>query len=1353
MDMSFHERDTECRLPYFYIHDMTTTTLRNKELFAYCCNNKIDASLIPKQLFDHISRNPSAKTELVVIQCYECDEKGCVKQDFKHLVTVVGQQYSHYVLDEIHGTFERKIAAADEYDFENREYLKHRFRRECFFSEDESNKRVSELFQQNERVFGNSHKFINEFCYDLYEKHTHPDFKGRLIRKPHGFGFPLLSRAPYVRSETVIFGDASYIEAVDDSHIKDYSYQHKTLSFDIETIMVDARGDKIDDQIIQISLVYQEGNRLYRVIGITVGDALETSNFYDYSHMQKFFSNELLPQTEIYCVSNEQRLIQTFIEIMTDVKPDYLAGYNVLGFDLQVLLKAADKYDIDLVKELSSMNGFGFNKFLIGKALSASRSRKANANISTLEDNELFNLSYKLFPGILVNDLYRCHKNEKLDELARSNLGIGKEDVSYADIPLLYYSDGHNGIEDRSKLLKYNVVDSLLCSALINTSDYFSCYKFFVTSSQSSKIPHSEFFNTQKTPMLAPLFYYAFRRKGMLQKMKLKPLKENNRLCITQLLRYYLYNVKGVTHPDAIDLIEKFNSGVIKTKTIQKHFDLHEKYGTRKTIDFQLALQILKEQYGDAKQKNTKHGSHFYTLTHLLLYLRFMTEPTEEEYDLDGLIEEYYKEKRIGRYSPVNVAKGRRLKRFKSDVIDKERAMTEQLKSFVRYLSRRHVAESCTISHLLHDYVSKELTLNKQNKEDIGRFAKYLNLNDEGKLCQSMRDFLFTYKNSTYGQRFQDRYTYETFCEEVFSIIGDHLLMEFDEKSKYDGAYVYLPSPGVVFDQPIACLDFSAMYPSIGINGNFGPETIVSRQTIIDNNLKKGEDYVVVNTHVRDDHKDIDIRQVSEQDATTYVCFLTTKHIKSTYCQVWEGLLNARLKYKKLIGTFDNVEDNMLVKLKSDVLKVIANSCYGILPHMKERKVSACITSKGRQHLQKTAWYLEENRNAKTVYGDTDSVMFHLNMTVDEIVEAYKNQVFFKNGWISERDTSSIDKYESDSYKQACIITKAVSIGIGKDLNEMHIRNPDRAIFGPPSKLEHEKVMLPFVIFGQKHYFAKIMDTDEENSYIVRGLDVLKRNRLLATEQIERAMFEDLLQRKPSTWRTYCLAKDVVSGLLNGDIDLNRIASRKKITVTQSRLNSSKADAGVKLFKLMKQRGEIIDTGGLDKINVNVVKVVNRENKKLSKIESLDYLRKLQRDNRPLDLDKHAIVQQILSEVLTVMSVVHPVGTFRYYQDLCNLSIAPDATSHDFEQFVSPEMAKRNKLEQKPSKPATKQLLNNTLHCFFEVTCVPKSVTSSKTSMKRIHEGNVQLKPTQKTLFGDVIHVTEPTRKKRKKCI
>ena len=1318
-----HQSATE----YFYIHDMDSTTISNKDIFRYCSLNKMDMQYIPEYIRNHITRYPDSQTEVVVIQCYECTYQGVVRQDHKYLVVVIGQYYTHYVNDEINGTERMQIASADEYDFKTKQFKERLVRRECFFSEQESSKRVVELVTNNQKVYGNSHRFINEFCYDLYCNYNDVNFKGRMIEKPTGLNKPFLMNESYVKGEFVIFGNARKLSVVDDSHIKTYTYEHKTLCFDIETIQVDANGNKTENRIIQLSVTYQEGKQLHRVIGITVDSSDKNPSFYDYNHMSQYF--ETYPITEIYCVSDEKRLIEKFIEICIDVKPDYIAGYNVLGFDLQVLLMSANRYQIDIHKLISHMAGFTAKRTAIQNALKSLQKRKSN--LSILDDIQQFKLSYNMFPGVLVNDLYRCHKGEKLDELAKSSFGFGKEDVSYVDIPKLFFSEN---IADRSKLLKYNIVDSLLCAALINTTDHFASYKFFSVSSDTSKVPHSQFFNMQKTPMLMPLFYYRYKRKGMLQTMRIKPMYEHDRLVLIQVLKYFLYNQKEVTIPDAADLIDKFVSGEVKTKTIKKHMDLNKQFDNIRKVDFDKALDILDNQFEIAKVKNTKHGAHFYTLTHLLLFVRFLTEPDVEGYDMNSLIDEYFKQKKIGKYSVVNIVKKstKSAKKGFSDLLDEENLLTNQCISFVRYLANRTLTSSHTIDNILSSYFENEL-IERTYQKQIEHFAIYLNGNDRGKLTPSLIEFIQMYRSSCRGKRFSDVHTDETFCEEVFRRIKNNLLMEFDKPYKYDGAFIGLPNPGVEFEKPIDCLDFSSMYPCIAISYNMGPETVISQKTIIDNNLIENVDYVAVNIYMRDDQQTIDLHNISTEEAAgSYVFFLTTKHTRSTYCDVWEDALKNRLQFKKQIGTFDNERDNLLAEEKSNTYKICINSCYGILKNMGQWRISACVTSKGRQQIQNVSRYIEKNRNAEIVYGDTDSVMFHLNLTNKELCKIYANEELYKRNWIRREDSKVIDTYAQDEYKQGCMISAAISKRVAEEMNEMYLTSPNDAIYFPPSKLEHEKVMQPFVIFGQKHYFARIMDTSKDRSYIIRGLEARKRNRLLATESVENAMFEGLLQRNPSSFETYKIAKKIVSDIISGEIELATISSRKKVTVTNNKVNQHKSDAGVNLYKRMKDRGEITDTGGLDKISIDVIKVINRDKKSCTKLESLDYLKSLQSRGESLDLDNKAIVKQILNEVISIMAVIHPNKTFKTFTDLLALKVSDEINACDFQDFIRPRQQKKKQILketlQSKSKP---KLINSTIHQFFDI---PESKSISLPKTKRKATSEIELKPCGKKL-------------------
>ncbi len=873
--------------------------------------------------------------------------------------------------------------------------------------------------------------------------------------------------------------------------------------------------------------------------------------------------------------------------------------------------------------------------------------------------------------------------------------------------------------------------------------------------------------------------------------------------------------------------------------------------------------------------------------------------------------------------------------------------------------------------------------------------------------------------------------------------------MTFDTPSKYDGAWVCLPNPGVEFEKPVCCVDFSSLYPTLGISYNVGPETILSRRTILENNLREGFDYETINIYARDDHKKVDIRNLSDSEVgSNYVCFLKSKHVKSVYCEVWEDILENRLKFKRQIGTFAEPGDNKRVREMSDTFKISANSVYGVLTHMGQWRISAAITSRGRQNTRNVARDIEETHDSVTVYGDsvmpytpitykdendrlftstietiaakedyspyrvfkshdgddddgsrsrnkeqhipekpiyvlskggwsrvkrivrhetrkkiyrvvthtgivdvtedhslldragemiapaecsigttrlwhtdeklvgngddnyvteplaylfgmfigdgscgtyhtksgtkytwvinnldrsllekcvdilktvcdinsvvlntrkssgvyklvpvgnaygtirdlvesfrsecylgsskivptnilnsdngdvmrsfneglfdsdrcrktgcrrridtknqvtaasyvllfnllgfttsvtdkpniyrvstgkqrrkdpltvkklrvlhesydgyvydmetedgsfnagigkivlknTDSVMFHLNLTTDQLCRSYDSGELLSRGWLTGEQR--IDDCDGDDYKRGCLIAAAVSTRITEEMNGRHLSDRTKnAIYFPPSQLDHEKVMLPFVIFAQKHYFAKIMDTADE-PYILRGLECRKRTKLQATDDVENTMFADLLQQNPCTWNTYRLASEIVSRLISGSVNLTKIASRKRIAVTAT---TKKVDAGANLCRRMKERGELVDTGGLDKISVHVIKVENGGDGKRVKYESLAYMSKRQRDELPLGLDAKAIARQILGETVKIMSVIHPRSTCSYFADLLQLKVDSLARREEFSAFVTPaEAMKQNVLHAtRRSKP---RLLNETIFNYF----------------------------------------------------
>ncbi len=321
-------------------------------------------------------------------------------------------------------------------------------------------------------------------------------------------------------------------------------------------------------------------------------------------------------------------------------------------------------------------------------------------SISTLEDNGLFRLSYALFPGVLVNDLYRCHKGEKLDELARSALGIGKEDVSYVEIPRLYYSDREC---DRSKLLKYNIVDSLLCAALINVKDDFVSYKFFVTSSYASKVPHSEFFGMQNAPDIAHVLLRVQEDRHAPGREDQTVARESQTLRGTGLAAFRV-------RPTVL-LLRGQGGG----RKVRVGRDQDEDRG--EAVFFRPGRPARGgHARGDRRTETTvrecsakeRQARVAVLHAHSLDAVRAVsdTQTQTASFDNEGLIGDFYKTARLGRYAAVNIAKGKWSKSGKS-AIDDEMKLTRLLSELLRYLSgRRNVSSTHAVSQLVDDFAS-----------------------------------------------------------------------------------------------------------------------------------------------------------------------------------------------------------------------------------------------------------------------------------------------------------------------------------------------------------------------------------------------------------------------------------------------------------------------------------------------------------------------------------------------------------------------------------------------------------------------------------------------------------------------
>lgn len=229
-----------------------------------------------------------------------------------------------------------------------------------------------------------------------------------------------------------------------------------------------------------------------------------------------------------------------------------------------------------------------------------------------------------------------------------------------------------------------------------------------------------------------------------------------------------------------------------------------------------------------------------------------------------------------------------------------------------------------------------------------------------------------------FGQLTRCTLQLQAFCGQQKKIVSKlkerlHLrqfyINEYDKppaEGKYAGATVIEPTPGY-HEQPVACLDFMSLYPSIMIEQNICFSTIIREPKHA--RPLKGK----INT-IRTDLGDF------------------------SYCQTYKGilpeledeLLSERRAVKKMMKSATGLRKAILDKRQLS-LKVLCNSVYGfcgvksgILPL---RQLAASVTARGREMIFQTQRECEK-LGYEVVYGDTDSVMIKIPGTVPNAWQA-----------------------------------------------------------------------------------------------------------------------------------------------------------------------------------------------------------------------------------------------------------------------------------------------------------------------------------------------------------------------------
>jgi len=460
-----------------------------------------------------------------------------------------------------------------------------------------------------------------------------------------------------------------------------------------------------------------------------------------------------------------------------------------------------------------------------------------------------------------------------------------------------------------------------------------------------------------------------------------------------------------------------------------------------------------------------------------------------------------------------------------------------------------------------------------------------------------------------------------------------------NSNDSYEGAIVLPPKRDLYLDDPVACVDYSSLYPSSMISENISPDSKVWTKEY---NLKDE----LLETHgVQDEegnfmYDNLDGYKYVNITYDTYQWRRKNNNPKSAMEKVKVGYKTCRYaqfpndelgilpailkeclaarKYtrKQIPLQTDDFMKNVLDKRQLSI-KLTANSIYGQTgaktSTFYEKDVAASTTSTGRKLLLFAQRVIEEgyhNRvvptkqygdvmtNAEYVYGDTDSVFFKFNL--------------------KELDGTPI------KHKKALEITIELAKQAG-NLASMFLKNPH--------DLEYEKTFLPFCLLSKKRYVGMLYeDNPDECKRKSMGIVLKRRDNAPIVKEIYGGIIDILMKDKDIEKASEFLQKNIKS-LVEGEVPIS------KLIITKSLRGSYKNPKQI-AHKVLADRIGRRDPGNKPSVGDRIPFVYfKNDNKKALQGDRID--NPLYIEEQGLEMDyAHYITNQIMKPVQQVFALV-----------------------------------------------------------------------------------------------------------------
>jgi DNA polymerase delta subunit 1 len=387
-------------------------------------------------------------------------------------------------------------------------------------------------------------------------------------------------------------------------------------------------------------------------------------------------------------------------------------------------------------------------------------------------------------------------------------------------------------------------------------------------------------------------------------------------------------------------------------------------------------------------------------------------------------------------------------------------------------------------------------------------------------------------------------------CRDKNTLMPD--LTKTEGGDGYEGAIVLPPKCSMYMDNPVACVDYSSLYPSSMISQNLSHDSKVWTKEYnlngeqINETGEKDKDGNFIYDNLPG-YEYIDL----EFDTYRYIRKTPTSRAEKTKCgkmicrwaqfpdnrkgimpSILEELLKARSDTRKMIKTEkDPFMQNILDKRQLGY-KVTANSLYGQCGSRTstfyEKDVAASTTATGRMMIIYAKRIIEEvygdriyetevhgpvKCNAEYIYGDTDSVFFTFNLQNPETGEKIRG-------------------------KPALEMTIEIAQDAAKLCSQW---------LKPPMELSYEKTLMPFILLSKKRYVGMLYEEDPNKGKLkYMGLSLKRRDSCDYLKDVYGGILNILMKENNISKAIEFLDKSLQE-LVNGNVSMDKLAITKAL--------------------------------------------------------------------------------------------------------------------------------------------------------------------------------------------------------------